>query len=376
MKAQLKEIGNSLQGKLIEISDYIHDHPELGNEEYMASQVLADFLKEHGFQVTLPIAGIATAFEAVYDSGKPGPKVAFLCEYDALPEVGHGCGHNMIGTMSAGAGIILSKALSETGGTVYVYGCPAEETNGAKVALTEQGFFNDKDAAMMVHPGSETTESGSSSAIEALQFDYQGKPSHSAGSPEKGINALNAVIHLFTGIDALRQHVTDDVRIHGIISKGGVAANVVPEHAQAQFYIRAATKEDIVTLKQKVLNIAEGAALMTGATLTVSNYELSNDDLKTNEPLNAAFKKNIQDLGITDIKPPRKGRGSSDIGNVSNVCPAIHPHISISDTPLNGHSVEMAQATLSDLAHERLLIGALALAYTGYDVLTGECKTR
>ena len=376
MKAQLKEIGTELQAKLIEISDYIYANPELGNEEYKAAQILTDFLKEHNFQVTQPLGGIATAFEAVYDSGKTGPKVAFLCEYDALPEVGHGCGHNMIGTMSAGAGIILSKVLGEVGGTIHVFGTPAEETNGAKVVLTEQGFFDEMDAAMMVHPGSYNTESGSSSAIEALQFDYKGKPSHSAGSPEKGINALNGVIHLFVGIDALRQHVTDDVRIHGIITKGGVAANVVPEHAQAQFYLRAATREALSELKKKVLNIAEGAALMTGATLTVSNYEYSNDDLKTNENLNAAFTKNFRELGMTDIKPPAKGRGSSDIGNVSNVCPAIHPHISISDIPLNGHSIEMAEATLTDLAHERLLVGALALAYTGYDVLVGDCVTK
>ncbi|MCL1949948.1 MAG: M20 family metallopeptidase [Turicibacter sp.] len=370
MKEKMTQIGQEMKPELTAISEFMYHNPELGNVEYKSSKALVDFLKSHGFAVTQPVAGIETAFEAVFDSGNPGRKVAYLCEYDALPEVGHGCGHNMIGTMSAGAGVILSKVLEQ--GSIHVFGTPAEETDGAKVAMTNQGFFDDMDAAMMIHPASETAESGSTAAMEALQFDCLGKPSHAAGSPEKGINALNAVIHLFTGIDSLRQHVTDDVRLHGIITKGGVAANIVPEHAQAQFYVRAATKEGVAEVKQKVLNIAKAAELMTGATLTVSNYEQTYDDLKTNQPLSEAFNQNLRNLGITDIKPAFFERGSTDIGNVSNVCPTIHPYISISDTPLIGHTHEMANATITELAHERLVIGAIALAHTGYDVVNNK----
>jgi len=374
MKEQLRTLGNALKEQLCEISDFMYHNPELGNQEYKAAEKLTAFLAQHNFAVKYPVLGIDTAFEAVYDSGKPGESVAFICEYDALPEIGHACGHNMIGAMSAGAGVILSKVASEIGGKIYVFGSPAEETNGAKVAMADAGLFNGITAAMMIHPSSDTRESGTSAAMEALQFSYKGLTAHAAGCPEKGINALNAIIQLFNGIDALRQHVTPDVRIHGIISKGGVAANIVPDEAVAQFYIRSATKENLATVKEKVLKIAEGAALMTGATLEVSNYELSYDDLKTNKALSEAFNANLHALGITNIEPPIKGAGSSDIGNVSNVIPTIHPNIGISETPIVGHTREFAAATITDFAHERLLVGALALAYTGYDVLTGAIK--
>ena len=380
MRDKLSNFGNEIKKQICGLSDFMFENPELGNQEFKACEALTKFLKENGFDVTTPAAGIATAFSAVYDSGRPGKSVAFLCEYDALPEIGHGCGHNMIGAIGVGAGAILSKAFSESsdiGGKVYVFGTPAEETNGGKVGMTEQGLFNEMDAVIMVHPSKITRASGSSLAIEALQFVYKGKTAHASGCPEEGINALNSAIHLFTGIDALRQHVTPDVRMHGIIAKGGVAANIVPDEAIAQFYLRAATKEYLAVVKEKVLNIANAAALMTGATLTVSNYELSNDDLKTNPALSEAFNNNLRSLGIEDIKAPTEPKGSSDIGNVSNVAPTIHPYIAIvpPGEELVGHSVEMAKATTTDLAHERLLIAALASAYTGLDVLENKIAT-
>ena len=189
----------------------------------------------------------------------------------------------------------------------------------------------------------------------------------------RGINALNSVIQLFNGIDALRQHVTPDVRMHGIITNGGVAANIVPNEATAQFYFRADKKETLDDLLIKVKKIAEGAALMTGATLEMTRYELPNDNLITNENLSEAFTENLKALGITDIHESRKC-GSSDIGNVSHKTPTIHPFIGITNCPLTSHTVEMADATTTKLGHERLLIGALALAYTGYDVLTNKVE--
>ena len=369
MKNQLLSIGKQFAKELCEISDFMYHNPELGNQEYKAVEKLTAFLATHGFAVTHPVVNIATAFTAVFDSKKPGPSVAFICEYDALPEIGHACGHNMIAATSAGAGVVLSKIANETGGKIYVFGTPAEETDGAKVAMTEAGLFNGIDAALMVHPSDSTHESGTSAAMEALQFTYHGLTAHAAGSPEKGINALNAVIQLFNGIDALRQHVTPDVRMHGIITKGGVAANIVPDLAVAQFYIRSATKENLAVVKEKVLKIADGAALMTEATLEVTNYEISYDDLKTDHALSEAFNKNLRDLGVTDIGPPPDGSGSSDIGNVSHVVPTIHPYLGISQTPITGHTRGFADATITEFAHERLFIGMMALAYTGYDVL-------
>lgn len=369
MKTRIYNEGQLIKGRLADISDYIYNNPELGNKEYKAVEALTTFLKEHDFKVETSIADMDTAFKATFDSGKPGMTIGYLCEYDALPKIGHGCGHNMIGAMSAGAGVVLSKVLHEIGGKVIVYGTPAEETNGGKVMLAESGVFDELDAAMIVHPDGETRASGSSSALYPIRFIYKGKTAHAASCPEKGINALNSVIQLFNGIDALRQHVTPDVKMHGIITKGGVAANIVPDEAIADFYFRASTKKRLSEVLEKVKKIAEGAALMTGATLEMERYELPYDDLNTNETLSEMFNNNLRELGITDIKEAKATGGSSDIGNVSYVAPTIHPYIGIADCPMVGHSIEMANATTTSKAHDRLLIAALAMAYTGYDVI-------
>ena len=371
MKDILLQEGQKLHAKMCEINDYIYANPELGNEEFKSSSKLIAFLEEHNFTVEKGLLGIETSFRAIYDSKKPGATIGYLCEYDALPEIGHGCGHNMIGVMSSAAGIALSKVIDEIGGKIIVYGTPAEETNGAKVVFAEEGIFDELDVAMLVHPSDVNMKSGTTQALYPIRFIYKGKTAHAASCPEKGINALNSVIQLFNGIDALRQHVTPDVRMHGIIVKGGVAANIVPDEAVAQFYFRAATKETLDDILEKVKRIAEGAALMTGATLEMERYEFPNDNLVTNENLSEAFNENLRALGITEIKPP-KSSGSSDIGNVSHKVPTIHPYIQVSSCKAPGHTVELAEATVSDLGHERLLTGAMALAYTGYDVLLGK----
>ncbi|HSR03822.1 MAG TPA: M20 family metallopeptidase [Proteiniclasticum sp.] len=372
MKKMIRDHINSMKDELISISDYIYAHPELGNEEFLAVEKLTEFLKKNGFEIEMGIAGKATAFHAVYDSGLSGAHVAFLCEYDALPGIGHGCGHNMIGTMGAGAGVALSKVLSETGGKISVFGTPAEETDGAKVEIAKQGLLDSVDAAMILHPGQHSVKSGKSLAMDALQFSYKGKASHAAAQPEKGINALDAVLLLFNGINALRQHVTSDVRLHGIITEGGLAANIVPEEATAQFYIRAATREVLDSVVEKVKNIAEGASLMTGAVLTISSYEISYDNMKTNETLSDAFSKNLLEAGETTILSPERGSGSIDMGNVSYKVPAIHPYLGFGAPNAISHSVDFANATITDAGHEALIRGINALSYTGFDLLTDD----
>lgn len=365
----IKEI-DALKGTLVEISDFIYHHPEAGNEEFMAAAKLVGFLKSHGFQVEVGIVNKPTSFRAIYDSKKEGPNIAFLCEYDSLPEIGHGCGHNMIGTMGAGAGVALSKVLDSIGGKITVLGTPAEETDGAKVAMAKEGIFKDIDVAMIVHPGQVTAESGLSLAMDALQFAFKGKTSHAAAEPEAGINALDGVLLTFNGINALRQHVTSDVRIHGIVKEGGLAANIVPDYAVAQFYIRAATREGLDPVVEKVKNIARGASLMTGAELTITNYEISYDNLKTNEVLSKAFTRNLNAVGVEDISPAKSSYGSIDMGNVSYVVPAIHPYLSFGCGDAASHSKEFAEATITDTAHDALIQGAAAMALTGYDVIT------
>lgn len=370
MKTKILQEIESLEPALCAVSDFIGQHPELGMQEVQAAHKLTSVLKEHGFSVQTGIGGYETAFKAVYASAKSGSTVAFLAEYDALPEIGHGCGHNMIGSMAVGAAIGLSKVLESIGGTIIVLGTPAEETMGAKVVMAKEGVLAGVDAALILHPSGCTRRSGSSLAMDALQFEFRGRTSHAASAPEKGINALDAVIQTFNGINALRQHVTSDVRIHGIITKGGVAANVVPDHAIAQFYVRAARRNALDSIVEKVKNCARAAAIATGATLNISNYELSYDDMNTNETLSAAFNANLLASGEETINPPPESFGSIDMGNVSYVVPAIHPYIGIGDPELVAHTVAMAQATFTPAAHAALIRGAKAMALTGYDVLT------
>jgi amidohydrolase len=372
MKDLLKNYLETIQNRLWEISDTLYHHPELGDQEYESSKRLIEFLEEHNFVVEKGIVGRPTAFRAVYDSKKDGPTIAYLSEFDALPEVGHGCGHNMIGTMSAGAGVTLSKVVDEIGGRVVVLGTPAEETNGAKVPMSEQGIFDDIDAAMILHPGDESYESGESLAMDAIQFDFRGRTSHAAASPEMGINALDAVIQLFNGINALRQHVTSDVRIHGIIKEGGVAANIVPDKAVAQFYVRAKDRSYLNEVVQKVISISIGASSMTGAEVHIENYELSYDNMVTNQTLSQVFTANLLSTGVKQVHKPKNSYGSIDMGNVSHVVPAIHPYIGLDSPGLIAHTREFADLTITDNSHQILSRGALALALTGFDLITNK----
>ncbi|WP_156290259.1 M20 family metallopeptidase [Oceanobacillus salinisoli] len=372
MKEQLKEQIGNIQDNLWGMNKQLYENPELGDQEYESMKLLTAFLKEHDFTVETGTVHRQTAFKAVCKSGKPGPTIAYLAEYDALPGVGHGCGHNLIGTMSVGAGVALSKIIGEIGGNVVVLGTPAEETNGAKVPMSAEGIFDDIDVAMILHPSDQSYESGESLAMDAIQYAYTGKSAHAAASPEEGINALDSVIQLFNGINALRQHVTSDVRIHGIIAEGGHAANVVPNKAVAQFYIRANDRNYLNEVVAKVKNIAEGAALMTGANLEISNYELSYDNMVTNHTLSDVFTNNLKQTSKHPIHSEKKGSGSIDMGNVSQVVPAIHPYIGMNKAGLVHHTKEFADQTVSKDGYETLVSGALALAQTGFDVISDE----
>ncbi|MCF2649770.1 MULTISPECIES: M20 family metallopeptidase [Bacillaceae] len=354
------------------ISIYIGENPELGHEEFKACKILTDTLKEHQFAVETGICDLPTAFKATFDSGKIGPVIGFMAEYDALPELGHACGHNLIGTMGIAAGIGLSKVLSETGGKVIVYGTPAEETKGGKVTMAEAGIFEELDVAMMVHPLDNYLKSGDSLAMDAIQFEFFGKSAHAAASPHLGINALDAVLHTFNSINALRQHIKPDARIHGVITEGGKAANIVPDYAVAQFYVRAGKREDVNILVEKVKQCAEGAALQTGATVKSSFYEFSYDDMITNQTLSAVFTKQLISLGVeeTDIHEQRDGSGSLDMGNVSQVVPSIHPYVKICNEAYACHTHEFREAAMTDQGRDAMILGAKSMALTGLEILT------
>ncbi|MEH7276967.1 M20 family metallopeptidase [Neobacillus vireti] len=356
-------------------SHQIHEKPEIGNEEYFASSLLTDILVNDGFEVEKAVAGHETSFVARKKSNKPGPSIAFLAEYDALPGLGHACGHNIIGTTSVAAAIALSKVLAETGGEAVVFGTPAEEggPNGsAKGSFVKHGLVEGIDAAIMIHPNGETRLTSTSLAVDPLDFEFIGKPAHAAASPQEGINALDAVIQLFNGINALRQQLKDDVRIHGIITHGGDAPNIIPEYAKARFYIRAATRSGLNEVTRRVKAVAEGAALATGAKLNVKAFQNEVDNLLLNRTYDAVFKEVVEELGETVIVEGDKGIGSTDAGNISQVVPTIHPYIKIGAADLVAHTVPFREAAASQRGDQALITGAKALALTALKLITEE----
>ena len=355
---------------LKELNEYIYANPELGRKEFKACEAHKNILKKYGFKVTDNYIGIETAYLAEYSSEKDGPKIAYLAEYDALPEIGHGCGHNALGTASVGAGILLKDFVDKFGGTVFVYGTPAEETFGAKVDMAEAGCFDNIDAAMLSHPTGKSHErSGTSQAMEALQFTFKGKTAHAAGDPYNGINALDGVIQFFNSVNALRQQTKDSARIHGIISNGGEAANIIPDLAVANFYVREATTKEMVKLSERVKNCAKGAALATGTELKIENYEYTFKHLVTNEALSDIYVKNLNLQGIENV-PMSEPSGSSDCGDVSHHCPTIHSYFPISKCELTGHSIDFAKASISEEAYKGMKEAVLALTMTGKDILS------
>lgn len=369
MIKRVESVLDGIKNELIELSDFILKNPELGYEEVKACNAHIQLLKKYGFEVEQEYMNIKTAFKGTFFSGKEGPTIAYLAEYDALPGIGHGCGHNILGATSTGAGIVLSKLIKDLGGKVIVYGTPAEETSGSKVYMANNGSFDGVDIVMMAHPADKYYKSGKSLAMEAIQFTFKGKAAHAAVCPEEGINALDAVINTFNNINALREHVESVCRIHGIIIKGGEAANVVPELAVAQFYVRAPSKKYLKELTEKVKNCAKGASLATGTQLEISNYEASYDNLITNKTLSKIYNNMLKAAGVENICEPRECDGSVDAGNVSQVCPLIHPYFSISDEEIVEHTKGFAEATNKPKAYEEMMKTVKALVLTGIEVI-------
>lgn len=366
----LIEASEKIQEQIVGISRYIHDHPELSGQEELACACLTRMLREQGFVVTTGLAGLPTAFRAEYNTERAGATVAFIAEYDALPEIGHGCGHNLIAASAVGAGLILRQLEHLLGGRILVFGTPAEETFGAKIPLLEQGWFAGIDAAIMLHPENINVVRGGALAVNSLTFRFFGKSAHAASNPEKGINALDAVLLTFANINALRQQTSSDVRIHGIISKGGIAPNIIPEEAEAKFYVRSAKRLDLDVLVERVKNCARGAALATGCQLVIEEPDFPNDELLNNPVLSALIKEYMQYFGLHDILEDDPCPGSTDFGNVSQVIPAAYGFVATVPPGVEIHSREFAQSQCTIAAEQGLMIMVKILAAVGIDVLT------
>lgn len=354
--------------QLSELSLKIHANPELGFQEVKATEWLTEYLEENGFLIERGICELPTAFRASYGKGKPA--IAILAEYDALPNLGHACGHNLIATSAVGAGIAAKLAADQFGGSVLVMGTPAEELYGGKVIMANRGAFQDIDAAMIVHPETHNAATTRALACQNLEVEFLGKAAHAAASPEAGINALEAMLLSFAAINSLRQHIKSTARIHGIITDGGQAANVVPAHSAGTFLVRAEDNDYLDELKPKVLNCFVGAATATGAQLGYKWDDVCYASLRNNLALAKLFAHNMETLG-RKISPPSHGGGfgSTDMGNVSQLVPSIHAYIAIAPKDTLIHSPEFALAAASEAGIKGMLDAAKALAMTAVDLL-------
>ncbi len=367
----------------------IHAHPELNYQEFHAAKLLSDTLEAHDFAVERGIGGVETAFRATLEGGAgDGPTVAVLAEYDALPEIGHGCGHNLIAMAGLGAGLGVQANMKNLPGRLVIIGTPAEEGGGGKIKLLDAGVFDGVDICLSSHPSSNRTiipqdipmDESWSLAMVGFRYIYHGKAAHAAAAPEEGINALNSLIHLFTGIDALRQHLREDTRIHGIITDGGLAPNVVPEFAAANFMLRCRDRNylsDVIV--GKVLKIAEGAALITGATLEVEPYYPFYENVLPNAVLAENFRANAEAVGMRIDAPTggRRGSGAStDFGNVSQVLPSLELRYAVSETPVPSHSRQMTETAITETALSSALNVAKVLSLTAGDFLRDPARLK
>jgi amidohydrolase len=368
LKLKVKDSVESQRQQLIQLSLNIHDNPELGFKEEKASAWLASYLEGSGFHVERGIASLATAFRATY--GQRSPRIALLAEYDALPKIGHGCGHNIIAASAVGAAVASKSIIDQLGGSIVVLGTPGEEVFGGKIDMVKAGTFKEIDVAMLVHPEVRNMPTEEALACSSLEVEFFGRPAHAAGQPHRGINALDAMILAFTSINSLRQHIRGDARIHGIITDGGEAPNIVPAHSAAVFLVRALDDDYLAELKDKVLNCFTGASVASRARLEYRWRDRTYAPMKSNMTLAELFKQNLESLGRqVETCDPHFGLGSTDMGNVSQVVPSIHPTIAIAPREVVIHTPEFAAAAASEAGHEGLMDAAKAMAMTVADII-------
>lgn len=369
-KEQICSEVDALAQDMYAISDYLKANPETAYQEYKARDYLTGVMENKGFMVQQGVGQVETSFLARPVNGPAGrPTVAFLAEYDALPKIGHGCGHNLIAAASLGAAMALNKVWQTDAGGLVVVGTPAEEGGGGKERLAAAGVFDDMDMALMFHPGGLNIAGKDMLGRIKFKMEFFGRTAHASGSPDKGINALDAMVAAYTSINAIRQHLRPDGRIHGIIIHGGDAPNIIPDYAAGLFYVRAGSRSYRDEIFERVVNCAKGAAMALGAECKIEIDPPKLDPMKRNAALETAATANMAALGIAP-DPDDGRRGSSDIGNLSHYLPSMHPVLAIVGPEIPGHSVAFRDATTGDRGRQTLLNAAKMLAMTAYDYLT------
>lgn len=357
---------DAARNDLLALSHDIHKYAEIAFEEVQSSGRLRAFLAERGFRIK-GVDGLPTAFIAEIGSGSP--VIAFIAEYDALTKLGHGCGHNIIAAAAVGAGIGTSSFIGESGGTVRVVGTPAEEGGGGKVIMVDKGVFSDVDVAMVVHPAGEYMADDHSLAIQSIDVEFIGKPAHAASGPQFGINALSAAVEFIVSINAFREHMTNEGRIHAIITDGGAAVNVIPEHSEVRVAVRATTGAYLDELMQQVEQRAQGVALATGCKCAISRVGLGRREIRVNPELSRLFEDNFKALGV-GVAPRGDAMGSTDVGNVSHVVPTIQAYVGIGIDTL--HTDAFREASISSSGDEAVINGAKVMALTAADILSDD----
>jgi amidohydrolase len=369
MEEKLYQEIDAISADLRALSQRLYDHPEIALQEHQACAWLSEYLEGQGFQVERGIGGVDTAFYARIPGHDKTPTVALLAEYDALPKIGHGCGHNLIAAASLGAGVALRRCIDQLDGNVVVIGTPAEENYGGKILLLNAGVFDDVDVAMMFHPSSRTEVVHNALGLIKCTVEFFGKTAHASGSPDEGINALDAMIAFFSHIGLLRQQLRSEARTHGIITHGGDAPNIIPDYTAATLYVRALDLDYLDEVFAKVDQCAHGAAMATGAKAKITPDPLRYAPMKHNPTLERVCRTHMEALGFV-VGDPEPGRiGSTDIGNVSQAMPAIHPMIAICGSDIAGHSREMAEASMSPLGQDVLIKAAKILAMIAVEYL-------
>ncbi|MGL5579694.1 MAG: M20 family metallopeptidase [Cetobacterium sp.] len=371
MKQKILDRVDKLKDELINLGDFIFDNPEIGLEEFKSSKKIVDILKSNGFEVEMGIGGFETAFKATYEVGNFGPSIGLLCEYDALEGMGHGCAHHLQGPSIIGAALSLKEILKEKNYKIVVYGTPAEETVGAKVKMLQEGCFQDIDVALMMHGAPDTTTDVKSLALSNFTIKFHGVSSHAALAPEKGRSALDGLILLFQGIEFLREHMRDDVKIHYTITNAGGPANVVPKYAEAKVSIRSYDRFYLDHIIERFSKVVQGASLMTETEYEIIETKRLNNKIPVLE-LNQILMDNAKLVNAPRLSPPREKTGSTDFGNVMYQVPGSCIRVAFVPKGTTSHSDEFLCAGKSEEAHDAIIFGAKILAGTAYDLIQDE----
>jgi amidohydrolase len=360
---------DSIHKQLTEVSDWMYENPELGFNEFKTSEYLVKFIESFNGEVVYPTGNLDTAFEITY--GTDGPLVVLCVEYDALPEIGHACGHNIIATASIGAGLAIKGLVNELGIRVKLLGTPAEEGGGGKIILLENGNFEDAACSMMIHPGYENVVNPTFTTIQQYKVEFFGKDAHAAGAPEEGINALDAQIQLFVNASTYRQQMVSTNRMHGVITNGGFKPNIIPSYTSSEWYLRALNEGDLSKIESDFKNFVNAAAMATKCEVKIESPDYRYTEIDNNKTMYELYKKNSLSVGremILQSEAARPGLGSTDMGNVSLAMPSIHPMLSIDAGGAVNHQPEYAAATLTPGGHKAIYDGAFAMGATIIDL--------